>query len=194
MKSNKKLPYLLQYSEHFLSSNENQPSLRYAFRNMFMTKKSVPAYRSIFAYKIPYLPDKLDSPHMIGNSNQERLAEVLDQNVRIITNLSKRKDLAFALRFHAVPEIGEIKIILLVRHIGSSKLTAQAYQHFAMDVKTVFNSFNYQVEPVLSETNLRDALSPISKPMVLEIRQHEELAAMTHGDAYVVYPFHLILF
>jgi len=183
------LPYLLQQSEQVLSIEGSLLPLRYASKELRKIGRAITVYRSFFAYRIPHLPDQLNSPHLVSSSEQERLAEVLDHNVRLITNLGKRKDLAFALRFQTDSHAGEIKIALLVRAVSSERLATPIYQHFAVDTATVFQSAGYSVEPVLTESDLNRLLSPISNPMILEIRQHEELAAMTHGDAYVVYPF-----
>ncbi len=184
-----RLPYLLQQSAQVLTIEGHLLPMRYASRELRAIGKPTAIHRILFAYRIPYLPDQLSSLHLVGSTERERLVEILDQDVRLIANLGKRKNMAFALRFHADPNVGEIKIALVVRVIAPKPQPVDLYRHLAYDIASLFGSFDYPVEPVLSESDLHEVLLPMSNPMILEIRQHEELAAMIHGDAYVVYPF-----
>ncbi len=190
MQPRRPLPFLLQQSEQALSIQGSLLPARYVSRELRAAGRIVDVRRSLWAYRIPYLPDQLTSPHLVGSSEQERLAEVLDQNVRLVTNLGKRMDVAYALRFHADPQAGEVRISLLVRAMSTASATTQLQSHLAADIAAIFSSFGYSLEPLMSEQDLGAVLSPVPIPMILEVRQHEELAAMTHGDAYVVYPFH----
>jgi hypothetical protein len=151
--------------------------------------KPVKIDRTLLAYRIPYLPDLLASPHLSGATERERLTEVLDRQARLVGNLWKWKGTAFALRFCSHPERGEVEIAFVARGATKSGQGRYLGQQIASDVVTLLSSFDYLVEPVSSETGLKAILEPVSDPFIVEIRQHEEVLSMMQGDAYVVYPF-----
>jgi len=146
--------------------------------------------RILFAYRIPYLPDLLDSPHLTDQTDRERLATILDQQVRLIANLGKWRGMAFSLRYILRPERGEVEIALLGRTVARIGHCRYLAKEMAADMAVLLQSFDYPTEPVDSEKDLRDLLSPASDLFLVEIRQHEEVASMIFGEAYVVYPFH----
>ena len=47
--------------------------------------------RTLFAYRIPHLPDFITSPHLTGANERERVAEILERQTRFIANLGKWK-------------------------------------------------------------------------------------------------------
>ncbi|HID62878.1 MAG TPA: hypothetical protein EYP49_09105, partial [Anaerolineae bacterium] len=145
--------------------------------------------RILFAYRIPYLPDLLASPHLAGGSERERLAEVLDWQARLVANLGKWKGMAFSLRYLSRPEQGEIEIAFVGRGVARLGLGHRFGEEMASDVAALLRSFDYPTEVVTSEEELKGILEPFSQPLVLEIRQHEEVISLLRGDAYVVYPF-----
>jgi hypothetical protein len=184
------LPYLLQISEQamvlgdtlLLPTPQILPELRSA-------AKPVKIERTLLAYRIPYLPDLLASPHLSGATERERLTEVLNQQARLVGNLWKWKGAAFALRFCSQLERGEVEIAFVARGVARSGRGRNLGQQIASDVATLLSSFDYPVEPVSSETGLKAILEPVSEPFIVEIRQHEEVLSMMQGDAYVIYPF-----
>ena len=145
--------------------------------------------RTLFAHRIPYLPDLLASPHLSGATERERLAEVLDRQARLVANLGKWKGKAFSLRYLSRPEQGEVEIALIGRGIARPGLGHRLGEEMASDVAALLRSFDYPVEPVGSEIGLKAILEPTPELFIVEIRQHEEVVSMMLGDAYVVYPF-----
>lgn len=147
------------------------------------------AERILFAYRIPYLPDLTTSLHLAGQTEGERLNEILDQQVRLVANLAKWRGMAFSLRYMLRPERGEVEVALLGRAAARSGQGHYMGREVASDVAALLRSLDYPADPVGSEIELRDLLAPTLNPFVVEIRQHEEVVSMIFGDAYVVYPF-----
>lgn len=186
----RQLPYLLRISEQALALGDTLllPAPQ-VLPEPQSAAKPVKIERTLLAYRIPYLPDLLASPHLSGVTERERLTEVLDRQARLVGNLWKWKGTAFALRFCSHPERGEVEIAFVAREVTKSDQGRYLGQQIASDVATLLSSFDYPVEPVSSETGLKTILEPVSEPFIVEIRQHEEVLSMMQGDAYVVYPF-----
>jgi len=145
--------------------------------------------RVVFAYRIPYLPDLLASPHLSGATERERLDQVLERQARLVANLGKWKGMAFAMRYLSLPERGEVEIGLVSRGVARLGCGQRLGEEMASDVATLLRGFDFLVEPVVTEEELQSILKPFSQPLVLEIRQHEEVVSLWRGDAYVVHPF-----
>ncbi len=148
--------------------------------------------RLIFAHTIPYLPDFLSSPHLVGRSEAEKIQEILKQQIGIVKGLAKWKGIAFSLRYIWKPAIGEIRAAI----VGAVRVRSNSGLHVGREVAgstlALLHSMDIPADTVLSESALWDLLNPLS-PLnyLLEIRQHEEIANMIMGDAYVVHPFRL---
>jgi hypothetical protein len=183
------LPYLLRIPERGLALADGsllpEPQVPLELRS---TGKPVEIERMLLAYRIPYLPDLLSSSNLAGNE-RECLAEVLERQALLTANLGKWKGMAFALRFFSQPGHGEVEIALVARAISRSDRGLRLGEQVGLDVAALLTSFDYPVEPVNSEAELRTILEPVIKPFIVEIRQHEEVLSMIQGDAYVVYPF-----
>ena len=147
------------------------------------------AERILFAYRIPHLPDLTTSPLLAGQSDGERINEILYQQARLVANLSKWRGMAFSLRYMSRPERGEVEIAILGRAAARSGQGYYLGREVAFDVAALLRSFDYPAEPIGSERELRDLLAPPLNLYIVEIRQHEEVVSMVFGDAYVVYPF-----
>jgi len=190
------VPYLLSMTETALvigTTLRLGPSLVpleiLSVAEVLQDSKPARAERVLFAYRIPYLPDLVTSPHLTSQTDRERLSEILDQQVRLVANLAKWKGMAFSLRYILRPERGEVEIALLGR--AAARLGQGHYlgKEMASDIAILLQSFGYPADPVGSEAELRDLLAPLSNLFIVEIRQHEEVVSMIFGDAYVVYPF-----
>jgi hypothetical protein len=96
----RQLPYLLRISEQALALGDTLllPAPQ-VLPEPQSAAKPVKIERTLLAYRIPYLPDLLASPHLSGVTERERLTEVLDRQARLVGNLWKWKGTAFALRF-----------------------------------------------------------------------------------------------
>ena len=185
----KNIPFMIQNKEQGLSVGNKIMLGRNLCGQIQPTGKAVNLTRSIFAYKILHLPDQMNSLNLVGNTESERLAEILNQSMHLITNLSKHRGVAFALRYHSNPQKGEIGISLIVRVIAPEKQISYFPAHLSADVISVWSSFGYSLDPVLSGDELQKVLYSNDKTFFIEVRQHEELAAMIHGDAYVMHPY-----
>ena len=60
---------------------------------------------------------------------------------------------------------------------------------FTANIRALWHSYGYSLVPLESEEQLLRVLYLNEKPFILEVRQHEELASMIQGDAYVMHPF-----
>src|SRR3990170_4869944 len=74
--------------------------------------------RTLFAFRIPHLPDFLTSPHLTGQNERERIAEILDRQTRFVANLGKWKGMGFALRYRSIPERGTVEIAVVARGLA----------------------------------------------------------------------------
>lgn len=146
--------------------------------------------RTLFALRIPTLPDLLASTRLVGGSEGERLAEALTAQGRLIGQLSRSAETAFALRFLSHPERGEVEIILIGRCLSAAGQSERLAVQLARDLSTLLNGFEYPTGPVTSPDELQTALDPFRGAGLLELRQHEELLSLGGpGTALVVYPF-----
>ena len=150
-----------------------------------------PVEHVLFAYKIPYLPDISTSPHIMAQNEKETVGQALERQVQLVGGLGKWKSNAFSLRYIWSPEKGEVEIALVAKGIfrrGNSSIFAE---RMSDDVANLLTSSDFPLQPVQTNRELHELLSPIEYPFIIEIRQHEEIAEMVAGGAYVVYPFRL---
>lgn len=148
-------------------------------------------HRIFFAYRIPFVPDFSSSPDFVSRTDRERLAETLDRQVRFVRSLSKWKGMAFSLRYLWHPDRGEVELALLARGIARPNRADYLGKELCRDVFTALSSMDFPSEPVTSEIELNGLIDPISSPVLVEVRQHEEIADMWCHPIYVVYPFSL---
>lgn len=188
--STQQVPYLLRISEQALALRDTLllPTTQ-DLTELRPGAKPVEIERTLSGYRIPHLPDLLTSPHLAGQTERERLTEVLDRQTRLVANLGKWKGMAFSLRYLWRPERGEVDTALVVRGLAKPGDSRRLGEEMALDVFTLLRGFDFPVEPIVTETELRNILEPVPNPMVVEIRQHEEVVSLMQGDAYVVYPF-----
>jgi len=180
-------PYMLIEPEKAsLVDNEPLPT-SVNLNQVYSPVYSVPVQRILFAYRIPYLRSEFDLSQRAGPA--EQVAQALERTRRLIASLGESQGIALALRYYGNPTLGEIQISLVARFITPDLHEGQTHQRVSGYVSSLFSSFGYPVEPVTSRTELEAILDPIPDPFILEIRQHEDLAHMKVGDAYVVYPF-----
>lgn len=151
------------------------------------------AERTIFAYRIPYLPDISTSPHIIAEGEKDILTRALEQQISFVASLAKWKGMAFSLRYIWSPNNGHIEIAFLAKCIFRPDHSRMLSERISADVVTLLRSTDFPTEAVKTEQDLRKLLVPTENPFIVEIRQHEELAQMFAGEAYVVYPFRLPL-
>ncbi|MBN8595957.1 MAG: ATP-binding protein [Anaerolineae bacterium] len=149
------------------------------------------ANRVMFGYKIPYLPDISTSPHLIAETDKEMLVQALEQQTRLVGSLGKWKGMAFSLRYIWSPEKGQIEIALLGKGIFKPQSSDFFAERMSEDVANLLRSSDFPVIPIITDHELRKLLVPIDNPFIIDLRQHEEIAEMYAGGAYVVYPFRL---
>lgn len=145
----------------------------------------------LFGYRIPYLPDISTSPHIVAASERDILLQALEQQTRLIGGLGKWKGMAFSLRFIWSPQNGTIDIALLGKGIFRPSHSSVIAQSMSEDVGNLLLSSDLPAQPVITSQGLQELLLPIENPFIIEIRQHEEIAELYAGGAYVVYPFRL---
>jgi len=149
------------------------------------------AKRALFGYHIPHLPDLLSDHTLLGNTDRERVAEILSRWTQTITGLRKWRRTAFALRYLAHPSAGAIDVAVLGRLIVSGKEVQQAAEPIATELAAQLTSLGFPYQ-ALDRATLRSHLLPFeSAPALVEVRQHEEVTPFltVNQDAYVIHPF-----
>jgi hypothetical protein len=147
--------------------------------------------QALFGFRIPYLPDLLSDHTLLGQTDNERVAEILSRWMQLVVGLRKWRGSAFALRFVAHPGDGRIDVSLLARLAGAEGGLGQAAVQVAGDLAAQLTAFGFPHEP-LQEGDLQRALFPFnSPPSIAEVRQHEEVTRFltVNQEAYVVHPF-----
>ena len=146
--------------------------------------------RTIFGSRLPALPDFLASSNLAHESERERLAEVLGRQVGLILQLGKWTEMAFALRYLASPERGQIEVALLARTLAPAGQGPALAARVAADLASVLASLDLPLEPVGTVSELTSLLEPFREPIVVELRQREDEVRLPGvARAYVVYPF-----
>lgn len=148
--------------------------------------------RILFAYKVPHLPNSSSSPDLVSQTDEKRVVEVLQRQIRFVRGLAKWKGMSFSLRYLWHPSQGEVEIALLGKGVARPNKANFVANEMYTDVYAALKSIDCPVEAVTSETELRRLIHPHnSNSYMVEVRQHEEVADMWCGPAYVVYPFSL---
>ena len=129
---------------------------------------------ALFGYRIPYLPDNLADHTLLGQTDGERVAEILSRWTQFIAGLHKWRGSAFALRFHAFPEAGSIDVALIGRVLADQRHTGALATQVADDLGAQLTAFGMP-QQALDEQELREVLLPFRAPSIVEVRQHQEL-------------------
>lgn len=149
------------------------------------------AQRSVVGLRLPYLPDFLTEPSLVGANDGERLAEVLARHAQFIGNLWKWQNAAFSLRYSYRPARGGVETWLLARVLTAPDHAAAAAQQLGGDLSRLARTFGLPAQEVSDPAELTAARSPLQSPFIAEVRQREDvvLFSWAHAEAYVVYPF-----
>jgi hypothetical protein len=146
---------------------------------------------ALFGYRLPYLPDFLADNTLLAERPPERMAEALGRMVRFVLGLRKYRDSAYALRYVARPERGQIDVYLLGRLCAPSGSARPTAAQAARDLAIHLATHRLPAEP-LSGDALRDALFPFGpQPLIVELRQAEDVVPLltVNQEAYVIYPY-----
>ena len=145
---------------------------------------------ALFGYRISHLPDFLADHTLLGQTDGERVAEILSRWTQFILGLRKWWGSAFALRFVADPGAGSIDVSMLGRVTATDDQVRARSTQVAADLTTQLTAFGLPHAP-LPQDGLRRALAPFESASVVEVRQHEELTPFltVRGEAYVVHPY-----
>jgi len=143
--------------------------------------------QALFGFRFVALPDWLTAPDVMGQSETDKLAWALRTWQQFIGNLWKWKGAAFALRFLSRPDQGALEATLLgrVRLLDHALQVAQA---LAGDLRSQLAALHLDPQPIPDGGALAAARRPLPLHCLLEVRQHETVARLNLGDAYVVYP------
>jgi hypothetical protein len=156
-----------------------------------LTTQATGTCTALFGYQIPHLPDFLADHTLLGQTDTERVAEVLSRWTQLIVGLRKWHGSAFALCFRARPQIGAVDVAFVGRLTGQDPNVSQFAGQTAAELASQLTTLGIPHEP-LPENDLRKTLLPFdTPPAIVEVRQHEELTPFltVNGEAYVVHPF-----
>lgn len=149
----------------------------------------VPITRTIFGFRIPFLPDLMKSPNLSGINERERLTEIWERQIGLIRNLGKWKTSSFSLRYLWDPSIKKIDIAFLCSGLAPEQQSNQLTEKTVQDLSQLFSSYHISLEPFEDIDTLKKFLDPFTNGTITEVRQQERILQMLRGDAYVVYPF-----
>lgn len=143
----------------------------------------------LFGFEFEHLPDWLSLPHIIGNSEDEKLTAVLRQWQQLVAQFWKWKGAAFTLRFLSQPETRSVSMALLIR-VRRSMNSRQIAQALSQELKGQLQTQHLVPAPITDRQRLTRWRRPMSlTACLLEVRQQEAVVPVRFGDAYVVYPF-----
>jgi hypothetical protein len=150
-----------------------------------------------FGFSLPHLPDFLGDHTLLGQTDTEKLAEVLERFERFVAGLRKYRETAYCLRFITAQERGAVDVFFLGRILGSLGQAALQAQSAFADLSTHLTTFRLphlplSIEKVGPNPYLAQVLQPFSNPIaVVEVRQHEVLVPLLTVDkeAYVTHPY-----
>jgi len=143
--------------------------------------------QALFGFRFDTLPDWLNTPDVMGQSDTDKLAWALRNWQQFIANLWKWKGGAVALRFVSRPDRGDLEATLLGR-VRMPSQTHQVAQAFAADLSSQLAALHLTPQPIVDSGTLAAIRRPTPLHCLLEIRQREDLVHLNLGDAYVVYP------
>lgn len=137
--------------------------------------QNVEAERSFLAFRIPYLPYQIDATGLVGQTDKEKISEIIKNQTILLANLSKWVGTSFSLRYYYQPDKGSIGITLLARVIAKREFTNSLSLEITEDVTRHLKSMRIPVEVIHSEQEIRDILVPLPQPFIAEIWPHEHL-------------------
>jgi hypothetical protein len=144
-----------------------------------------------FGYQLPYLPDFLSDHTLLGQNDQEKLAELLGRFERFVVGLRKYRNAAYTLRFISNQGRGAVDVYLLGRILGAPGQAVPLAQAASQDLSTHLTTFGLSHQR-LEQGALSQVLHPFNVPTaIVEVRQHEALVPLlTVGkEAYVIHPY-----
>lgn len=155
--------------------------------------------RVLFGYRLPHLPDFLADHTLIGQTDQEKLSEVLSRWVQFILGLRKWQGSAYSLRYLARPSAGKSDLAFVCRLDCPRGQAAHHTNLMLHDVAGQLTTLGISHEP-LDQQSLYRYLFPFPQTHLVEVRQHEEVASFLipppppappdqPGKAYVTHPF-----
>jgi len=149
---------------------------------------AVPVETAVRGWRLPDLPDFLKDHTLAGGDEAAKLAEILGRMIQLAGNLWKWHNCAFSLRLRSRPQTGAIDLAFLLRvraRPGTAQPLAEAVGN---DVAALLGQMGL-APSALDDAALRSSLNPFGRCSLVELRQHEEVARLSAGDAYVVHPF-----
>ncbi len=146
--------------------------------------------RNYFALRIPFLPDVSVSPDLVSQSDEKRVAEIFQNQIYFVQGLSKWKGMAFSLRYYWRPSDGRVEIAFIGKVIANPNRADFVTSEMYKDIHITLRNLDLPVEAVTNERDLRNLINPHPEHcLVVEVRQHEEVARMHYGEAYVIHPY-----
>ncbi len=155
------------------------------------------AEAAYFGFAIPFLPDFLSDHTLLGQTQNEKLAEVLGRFERLVIGLRKYRESAFSLRFVTRPEAGAVDVYLLGRVLTAPGQAANLAVKVGRDLSAHLTSFGLSNVP-LSPTSTKSTGSLVAARLpfsglysLVELRQHEEVLPLltVGGSAFVIFPY-----
>lgn len=165
----------------------------------FITKSSGTEPDALLGFSLPFLPDMLTSRWLTGSSQQERLHEALQLQVRLINAFWSSGITAWDLRFVGTDELSGIAISLLCRLSRPPQIAPTQFPNYclgrAQHIQQLFADFGYELLPLTHEPSLMRYLDPFRFQALAEIRRYEEVRSIildtyTEYEFYVTYPWH----
>jgi len=147
-----------------------------------------PVESVVRGWRLSDLPDFLKDHTLMASDETAKLAEVLGRLVQLAGNLWKWQNCAFSLRLRSRPQSGAIDLMLLLRVRARPGTAQQMAEAVGDDVVAQMGQLGL-MPLVLDDAALRASLNPFGRCSLVELRQHEEVAQLSAGDAYVVHPF-----
>ncbi|MBN2393564.1 MAG: zinc-ribbon domain-containing protein [Anaerolineae bacterium] len=144
--------------------------------------------QAVLGFRFEALPDWLNAPNVLGQSDIDKLAWALRNWQQFVANLWKWKGAAFTLRFLSQPNLGTIEVTLLAR-VRLEQQAQHVAQALATDLHAQLTALNFDPLPIATDRELQQARWPLNPVCLLEARQHEAIVPLNLGDAYVVYPY-----
>ena len=167
------------------------------YYGVLQSRDRISCERITFGMRLPYLPILLNDGGLIGQDDKERVAEILDQQARLLTNLAKWKDTAFSLRYLLDPHFGRVEIALLGRVLAKPGRGREVAGAITSDAVSQLNAQQLTPEIITTERELLRFLMPVSNPNIVEIWQKQHVVQLTfersfgleEESAVVVCPF-----